>query len=76
MKTANDAVIIDAMAGSSIDNAIRDFGRCSGPARVLFDNDSQKAFLRTYSSVELRGICKHSEPFIVLCEKGMPVAAS
>ena len=76
MRTGNDVTLNDTRAKSSIEIALRDFGKYNGPAAVLFDNDSQIAFLRTYNSAEVRSADLRLEPFIVLCEKGLHFAAS
>jgi hypothetical protein len=77
-KSINDIVLTDAYAETSISDAIAGFMDTKGPARVLFDVASQRAFVKTYTVSELagRGINPRYEPFIILCERGIPKAAA
>ncbi len=55
----------------SLNTAIDGFMKHDGPARVMFDPRSQKAFLKTYTNGDMRAAAPQYEPFQILAQKDM-----
>jgi hypothetical protein len=60
----------------SLSRVMADFRMHDGPARVMLDPVSQKAFLKTYNPCDLRAADPQYEPFQILAHKGMECLAT